>query len=122
MWSGSRWEIALEQEGLSIKSDESIKRIPCDGSVNLETKRRWFKWYLLAENQPLLRLKGLSRIEAKLLEVSFDLSQTRAWSKNLQKVLFEYQSQQRWIPQEVIDDLIKSKPLFRGEKYIQNLT
>ncbi len=119
MWSGSRWEIALEQEGLSIKSDESIKRIPCDGSVNLETKRRWFKWYLLAENQPLLRLKGLRRIEAKLLEVSFDLSQTRAWSKNLQKVLFEYQSQQRWIPQEVIDDLIKSKPLFRGEKYIQ---
>jgi DNA helicase IV len=118
-WAGSRWEIALEQESLSIKSDEKEKRIPCDGSVKLETKRRWFKWHLLSENQPLLRLKGLSRIEAKLLEVSFDLSQTRAWSKNLQKVLFEYHSRQRWIPQEVIDNLIESKPLFRGEKTIQ---
>ncbi|CAN2189948.1 SF1_C_UvrD domain containing protein [Candidatus Nanopelagicaceae bacterium] len=119
IWSGSHWEIALEQESLSIKSDEKVKRIPCDGSVKLETKRRWFKWHLLEENQPLLRLKGLSRIEAKLLEVSFDLSQTRAWSKKLQKVLFDHQSQQRWIPQEVIDELIESKPLFRGEKTIQ---
>lgn len=120
-WSGSHWEIALEQDSLSIKSDESIKRIPCDGSVKLETKRRWFKWHLLAENEPLLRLKGLSRIEAKLLEVSFELSQTRAWSIKLQKVLSEHHEQQRWISQEVIDDLVGKKPVFEGQKRIKQL-
>jgi hypothetical protein len=68
---------------------------------------------LLAESEPLLRLKGLSRIEAKLLEISFELSQSRVWSMKLQKVLTEHQAQQRWIPQEVIDDLIESKPNFQ---------
>jgi len=105
-WSGSHWEIALEQAALSIKSGEKVKKFPCDGTIKLEAKRRWFRWHLLAESEPLLRLKGFSRIEAKLLEISFELSQSRVWSMKLQKVLAEHHAQQRWIPQEVIDDLI----------------
>jgi len=73
-WSGSHWEIALEQAALSINSGEKVEKFPCDGTIKLETKRRWFRGHLLAESEPLLRLKGLSRIEAKLLEISFELS------------------------------------------------
>jgi DNA helicase-4 len=120
-WSGSHWEIALGQAALSIKTIEKSELIPCDGTVKLETKRRWFRWYLLAESEPLLRLKGLSRIEAKLLEVSFELSQSRVWSMKLQKVLTQHRAQQRWIPQEVIDDLIDSKPNFSNQRTIQRL-
>ena len=87
----------------------------------METKRRWFRWHLLAESETLLRLKGLSRIEAKLLEISFELSQSRVWSMKLQKVLTEHHAQQRWIPQEVIDDLIDSKPKFTNQRAIQRL-
>jgi DNA helicase-4 len=120
-WSGSHWEIALEQAALSIKIGEKVEKFPCDGTIKLETKRRWFRWHLLAESEPLLRLKGLSRIEAKLLEISFELSQSRVWSMKLQKVLTEHHAQQRWIPQEVIDDLIDSKPKFKNQRTIQRL-
>ena len=120
-WSGSHWEIALEQEALLIKTTDKIKQIPCDGTVKLETKRRWLRWHLITNNEPLLRLKGISRIEAKLLEISFELSQSRVWSTKLQKVLKEHRQQQRWIPQEIIDDLIESKPKFSSQKIIQRL-
>ena len=120
-WSGSHWEIALEQTALSIKTGEKVEKFPCDGTIKLETKRRWFRWHLLAESEPFLRLKGLSRIEAKLLKISIELSQSRIWSMRLQKVLTEHQAQQRWIPQEVIDDLIDSKPKFSNQRTIQRL-
>lgn len=121
-WSGSHWEIALEQAALLIKTPEREDVIPCDGTMELKTKRRWFKWYIQRKNVPALRLKGLNRIEAKLLEVSFELSQSRIWSLKLQKVLTEHQAQQRWVPQEVIDDLVDSKPKFRGQKMIEQLS
>jgi DNA helicase-4 len=40
----------------------------------------------------------------------------------LQKVLAEHHAQQRWIPQEVIDDLIESKPKFLNQRTIQRLS
>ena len=121
-WSGSHWEIALEQAALSVKSGEKLEKIPCDGTIKVETKRRWFRWHLLAESEPLLRLKGLSRIEAKFLEISFELSQSRIWSVKLQKTLNQHRAQQRWIPQEVIKDLIESKPEFSNQRTIQRLS
>jgi len=121
-WSGSHWEIALEQAALSIKTGKKVKRIPCDGTIKVQTKRRWFRWYLFAESQPLLRLKGLSRIEAKLLEISFELSQPRVWSMRLQKIFAQHRAQQRWIPREVIDDLIESKPKFSNQRAIRRLS
>ncbi len=121
-WSGSHWEIALEQAVLSIKTSEKVDLIPCDGTIKVETKRRWFRWHLLAESEHLLRLKGLSRVEAKLLEISFELSQSRVWSITLQKVLTEHQAQQRWIPQEVIENLIETKPKFSNQRTIQRLS
>ena len=118
-WSGSHWEIALDQGALLIKTSEKVESIPCDGTMKLETKRRWFRWHLLRESEYLLQLKGLSRIEAKLLEVSFELGLSRNWSMRLQKVLTEHHAQQRWIPQEVIDELIESKPRFSNQRTIQ---
>jgi len=120
-WSGSHWEIALEQAALAVKNGEKVKKFPCDGTIKIATRRRWFRWHLLADREPVLRLKGFSRIEAKLLETSFDLSQSRVWSMKLRKVLTEYQTQQRWIPQEVIDDLIESRPNFSNQKTIKRL-
>jgi len=121
-WSGSHWEIALEQVSLLITTGKKVEIIPCDGTIKLETKRRWFRWHLLAESEPLLHLKGLSRIEAKLMEISFELGQSRVWSMNLQKVLAEHRAQQRWIPQEVIDDLIEGKPKFSNQRTIKRLS
>jgi DNA helicase-4 len=120
-WSGSHWEIALEQVALTIKTAKKVEQIPCDGTIKLETKRRWFRWLLLTENEPRLRLKGISRIEARLLAISFELSQSRVWSMKLQKVLTEHREQQRWIPQEVIDDFIETKPYFSHRKAIERL-
>jgi DNA helicase-4 len=121
-WEGSQWEIALEQEVLTIKITGNVKQIPCDGTIQIETKRRWFRWHLIAARKPLVRLKGISRIEAKLLEISFELSQSRIWSMKLQKVLSEHLAQQRWISQEVVDDVIASKPIFSNQRTIERLS
>lgn len=120
-WSGSQWEIELEHASLSIKTSGKVEIIPCDGTIKLETKRRWLRWHLLAESESRMRLKGISRIEARLLAISFELSQPRLWSEKLQKVLSEHREQQRWIPQESIDDLIETKPRFSHRKSIERL-
>ncbi len=121
-WSGSHWEVTLEQAVLTLDNAGKIEEIPCDGTIRVGTKRRWFRWHLLAANETRLRLKGLSRVEAKLLEISFELSQSRVWSMKLQKVLNEHCTQQRWIPQEVIDELIESKPTFSNQRTIERLS
>ena len=120
-WQGSHWEIALEHAALYIKAAGKVEQIPIDSNVKLKTKRRWFRWQLLTDNKLRLRLKGISRTEAKLLEISFELSKSRIWSMTLQNVLTEHREQQRWIPQEVIDDLIESKPTFSHRKEIERL-
>lgn len=120
-WAGSRWEIALQQEVLTIKTDGWFEEIPYDGTIKLETKRRWFRWHLLKENESHLKLKGLSRIEARLLAISYELGESRIWSLRLRGVLADFRHQQRWVPQELIEELIKSKPLFQHEKELKKL-
>ena len=118
-WSGSHWEIALEHAALAIKTSGKIEYIPCDGTISLELKRRWLRWHLYTDNKSQLRLKGISRFEAKLLTISFQLSKSRLWSEKLQKVLMEHREQQRWVPQEIISELIATKPKFSYRKAIE---
>ena len=118
-WSGRHWEIELEHAALTIKTSGRIEHIPCDGTISLEVKRRWLRWHLYTENKSQLRLRGISRFEAKLLTISFQLSQSRLWSEKLQKVLAEHREQQRWVPQEIIDELTATKPKFSYRKAIE---
>jgi len=118
-WSGSHWEIALEHAALTIKTSGKIEYFPCDGTISLEVKRRWLRWHLYTANKSQLRLRGISRFEAKLLTISFQLSQSRLWSEKLQKVLTEHREQQRWVPQEIISELIATKPKFSYRKAIE---
>ena len=118
-WSGSRWEIALEHTVLTIKTSGKIEHFPCDGSVNLMVKRHWLRWHLFTENKSHLRLRGISRLEAKLLTISFQLSQSRLWSEKLQNLLKEHREKQRVIPLEKIDELIATKPNFYYLKAVQ---
>ncbi len=120
-WSGSSWEIVLEQAALNIKTNGKIERIPFDGTIELDTKRLWMRWHLIVESKSRLRLKGLSRFEAKLLAISFELGQSRIWSSKLRQVLEEHRGQHRWIPQETIDNLIETKPSFLNQKTVERL-
>jgi DNA helicase-4 len=120
-WSGSHWEVTLRNIDLSIKSLNGIEKISCFSDLKVETKRNWFRWFLLIDKNRKLRLKGISRIEARLLSISFELSQSRIWSVRLQEVLTVYRQKQRWIPQEVIDDFVETKPEFSNQRAIERL-
>ena len=109
-WSGSAWEIALEENFLSIKAKGLDQEIPFDDSVTLGAKRGWFRWQLFSNHGLQLKLKGASRYEARLIALSIQLSQSRIWSESLQKVLTDHRQQQRWIPHETIKLLADSKP------------
>jgi len=86
-WSGSAWEIALEQNFLSIKAKGLDLEIAFDNTVTFDAKRSWFKWQLFSNYGLLLKLKGASRYEARLIALSIQLSQARIWCESLQKVL-----------------------------------
>lgn len=109
-WSGSAWEIALEQNFLSIKAKGLEQEIPFDNTVTLDAKRSWFRWQLLSNHGLQLKLKGASRYEARLIALSIQLSQARIWSESLQKVLRYHRQQQRWIPLETTKHLADLKP------------
>ena len=66
-WSGSAWEIALEQNFLSIKAKGLDHEIPFDNTVTLDARRSWFRWQLLSNHGLQLKLKGASRYEARLI-------------------------------------------------------
>ena len=78
-WSGSAWEIALEENFLSIKAKGLDQEIPFDNSVTLGAKRGWFRWQLFSNHGLQLKLKGASRYEARLIALSIQLSQSRSW-------------------------------------------
>ena len=118
-WSGSHWEINLEHAFLSIKDSGSVERIPCDGTIWVDTKRRWFRWHLLIGKKTRLKLIGISRIEARLLAATFELSRSRLWSEKLQRTLQEHRDAQRWIPQEVADEILVTKPPFSRRESIE---
>jgi DNA helicase-4 len=109
-WTGSSWEIALEQEFLSIRAKELNLDIPFDDTVALHAKWNWFRWQLVSNQGLQLKLKGASRYEARLIALSIQLSKLRIWSESLQGILKEHRKKQRWIPLETIYHLIDSRP------------
>lgn len=117
-WRGSLWEVELNGLTLNIKKEDITETFLCDESVNIEAKRRWFRWYLYNHGETILRLSGASKVESKLIEVCFELSRTRIWSEKVQATLENHRKNGRWIPQETIDELVKSKPAFRKQTSI----
>lgn len=117
-WSRSSWEIALEQNYLSIKAKGLDQKIPLDSSVSLDAKWSWFRWQLTSNHGLSLKLKGASRYEAKLISLSIELSQLRFWSEGLQEVLRKHKTEQRWIPIETINHVAETKPNFSLRKTV----
>jgi DNA helicase IV len=109
-WSGHEWKIDLVNFTLNVEADGLLIPIPCDGTVDVKTRRHWFKWYLQKSGQDLLRLQGISRLEARLLGLSVELTQLYLWSEKLEHTLNTFRKQQLWISREVIDDLIATRP------------
>ena len=114
-WRGSHWEVELKGLTLDIKKECITETFSCDESVNIEAKRRWFRWYLYNHGESIVRLSGASKIESKLIEVCFELSRTRIWSEKVQATLENHRKNGRWISQETIDELVESKPIFRKQ-------
>jgi DNA helicase-4 len=109
-WSGSQWEIALESDLLTVKSRDIDRQVTFEEATELQVKRSWFRWQLFLNHQFLLKLKGISRYEARLIALSIQLSRARIWSESLQVVLTKHKQEQLWIPFETIELLVKSKP------------
>jgi DNA helicase-4 len=109
-WSGSNWEIALEQKLLRVVSGGSISEIPLDSSVTLIAKRKWFRWHLHSSQGMTFKLKGIGRFDAKLIALSIELSQARIWATSVQGILNSHKSKQQWIPLETIENWTNSKP------------
>lgn len=115
-WAGSHWEVTLDKLSLTVKKPNQIISIPCDGSVRVEVKRHWFRWHLIKEGERVVKLSGASKIESKLIEITFELNRARIWSESVQELLDKHRKNGRWVTREEIDDLIQAKPVYHEQR------
>lgn len=111
-WSKHNWKIELFNSEIKITVDEQSSSIQLNGSSNLSHKRKWFRWYLLKNEEVVVQLKGATKLESLLIASSEELVQATLWFKQLDSVISDYKLNQRWIPQEVIESIIQAKPAF----------
>jgi len=109
-WAKSSWEIALGEELLTIQSAKLTAKVPLDGSILLDAKRKWFRWQLTSSQGWTLKLSGMSKYEAKLIAYSVELCKARNWSKQIVELQIKHRKLQVWVPKESIEEIILRKP------------
>ena len=66
-WSGQGWMVTVTDTELVLAQARGSVTISSANVGRLEVRRRWFRWSLHNEGQPLVRLRGITRIEAAAL-------------------------------------------------------
>jgi DNA helicase-4 len=70
----------------------------------------WFRRFLYLGSERLVRLTGVKRSEITRLILAPKLVEVLQWSQNFGNTLDKAASTRRWIPKEVVEHLISSRP------------
>ena len=66
-WSGKGWTVTVTDTEMALAQASGSVTISGANAARLEVRRRWFRWRLLNEGQPLVRLRGITKTEAAAL-------------------------------------------------------
>jgi hypothetical protein len=63
-WSGKGWTVTATDTEMALAQASGSVTISGANAGRLEVRRRRFRWRLHNEGQPLVRLRGITKIEA----------------------------------------------------------
>ena len=116
-WSGRDWNVTVTDTELTAEHPSGTLTVARADASTLEVRRSWFHRTLHHGGQPVLRLGGLSRAEARNLERAVrQLALTPAvevavaWHAATTQLLDTARKEQRWVSTEASDALVASRP------------
>ena len=66
-WSGKGWTVTVTDTEMALARASGPVTISSTDAARLEVRRRWFRWGLQSDRQPLVHLRGITKTEASAL-------------------------------------------------------
>ena len=116
-WSGKGWTVTVTDTEMALAQASGPVTISSTDAARLEVRRRWFRWSLHNEGQPLVHLRGITKTEASALSRALRrlaltpaIADAVAWYAAVTQLLAGARTEQRWIPAETVDALLAARP------------
>jgi DNA helicase IV len=116
-WSGNGWTVTVTGMEMTLAQASGSVAISSTNAARLNVRRRWFRWVLDDEGQPLVRLRGITRTGAaalsgalRRLALTPAVAAAVAWHAGAAQVLAGARIEQRWISTETVDALVATRP------------
>lgn len=108
-WSGKGWTVTVTDTEMALAHASGAVAVSGTNAAGLEVRRRWFRWRLCNEGQPLVRLGGITKTEAsalsralRCLALTPAIADAVAWYAAVARVLAGARMKQRWISAETV--------------------
>lgn len=108
-WAGTNWAIDFDGEKLTINGSGKNQVIYPSADSPISIKRFWFSKFLVHQGSKIIRVPGISKIDAFSVTFAQEIHQALIWFREFTEVLNTARGEQRWIPQETIEELIHSR-------------
>ena len=116
-WSGKGWTVTVTGTEMALAQASGSITISSTNAARLKVRRRWFRWVLHNEDQPLVRLRGITKTEAaalsralRRLALTPAIADAVAWYAAAAQLLTGARTEQRWISTETVDALVAARP------------
>ena len=116
-WSGKGWTVTVTDTELVLAQARGSVTVSGANAGRVEVRRRCFRWRLRDEGQPLVRLRGITKIEAaalsralRRLPLAPAIAGAVAWYAVVAQLLGGARLEQRWISTEAADALVAARP------------
>ena len=108
-WTGTNWAIDFDGEKLTINGSGKNLVIYPSADSPISIKRSWFIKFLVHQGSKIIRVPGISKFDAFSLTFAQEIHHALNWFREFNEVLNTARGEQRWIPQETIEELIHSR-------------
>ena len=116
-WSGRDWTVTVTDTELTADHPSGTVAVASVDASTLEVRRSWFHRFLHHRGKRVLRLRGISRGEAKDLKRAIRhlalmpaVEHALAWHAAATAMLDSARKEQRWVPTEALDALVAGRP------------
>lgn len=116
-WSGTGWTVTVTDTEVALAQPSGSVTISGTNAGRLELRRRWFRWRLHHEGQPLVHLRGITNTGAaglsqalRRLALTPAIADAVGWYTAVARLLAAARTEQRWISTETVDALAATRP------------
>lgn len=115
--SGKGWQVVFESDAIQVVFDAVSFTHRRSETRRLSVRRKWFRYSLLRDSEPLAVLPGCKRASALVLaawleywELVPSLGEAVRWKEDVERLLILRLEQRRWITSEEVTELETRRP------------